>query len=53
LRTGNDLVRDGFADVVAFGAPFISNPDSVERFSDDLKLKPGEGDEGDHRPSKR
>ena len=38
FETGNDLVRDGFADAIAFGAPFISNPDLVERFSGGLML---------------
>ena len=42
--TGNALVRDGFADAVAYGAPFISNPDLVERFSDDLGLSPSDRD---------
>ncbi|MGO8267867.1 alkene reductase [Rhizobium ruizarguesonis] len=44
FETGNALVRDGFADAVAFGAPFISNPDVVERFSNDLKLSPSNPD---------
>lgn len=44
LETGNALVRDGFADAVAYGAPFISNPDLVERFSDDLMLSPSDRD---------
>lgn len=29
---GNQVIQDGFADAVAFGKPFISNPDLVERF---------------------
>lgn len=29
---GNQVIKDGFADAVAFGKPFISNPDLVERF---------------------
>jgi N-ethylmaleimide reductase len=44
FETGNALVRYGFADAVAFGAPFISNPDLVERFSNDLKLSPSDPD---------
>ncbi len=44
FETGNALVRDGFADAIAFGAPFISNPDLVERFSNDLKLSPSNPD---------
>jgi N-ethylmaleimide reductase len=43
-RTGNALFRDGYGDAVAFGAPFISNPDLVERFSSDLKLSPSNPD---------
>lgn len=44
FETGNALVRDGFADAVAYGAPFISNPDLVQRFSDGLALSPGNRD---------
>jgi N-ethylmaleimide reductase len=29
---GNDIVRQGHADLVAFGVPYIANPDLVERF---------------------
>jgi N-ethylmaleimide reductase len=42
FETGNALVRNGFADAIAFGAPFISNPDLVERFSGDLMLSPSD-----------
>lgn len=38
FETGNALLRDGFADAVAFGTPFIANPDLVERFSNNLQL---------------
>jgi len=38
LETGNDVVEAGDADLVAFGKPFISNPDLVERFESDLEL---------------
>lgn len=31
-------VADGLADLVAFGRPFISNPDLVERFANGWKL---------------
>src|SRR5690554_3791104 len=31
-------LRDGFGDLVAFGRPFISNPDLVERLRDDRPL---------------
>ena len=35
-----DMVASGKADVVAFGRPFISNPDLVHRLRDDLPLAP-------------
>jgi N-ethylmaleimide reductase len=44
FETGNAVVREGFADAVAFAAPFISNPDLVERFSNGLKLSPSNPD---------
>ena len=31
-ETGNRVIEEGYADLVAFGVPFISNPDLVERF---------------------
>jgi N-ethylmaleimide reductase len=30
---GNKVIEEGWADAVAFGKPFISNPDLVERFA--------------------
>lgn len=35
---GNKVIADGDADMVAFGKPFISNPDLVERFSQNIPL---------------
>lgn len=35
---GNKVIEDGFADAVAFGKPFISNPDLVERFATNAEL---------------
>jgi N-ethylmaleimide reductase len=35
-----DAVESGKADVVAFGRPFISNPDLVERLKLNAKLTP-------------
>jgi N-ethylmaleimide reductase len=32
LESGNAAIRDGHADMVAFGRPYIANPDLVERF---------------------
>ncbi len=31
-------IRDGRADMISFGRPFISNPDLVERFEHDYPL---------------
>jgi N-ethylmaleimide reductase len=35
---GNHLISSGLADLVAFGRPYISNPDLVERFRADAPL---------------
>ncbi|MCL5129425.1 alkene reductase [Algibacter sp. L4_22] len=35
---GNKVIEDGDADLVAYGKPFISNPDLVERFENNLEL---------------
>ena len=35
---GNTIIEDGLADLVAYGKPFISNPDLVERFENNLEL---------------
>ncbi|MDN3618889.1 alkene reductase [Polaribacter undariae] len=35
---GNKVLEDGNADIVAYGKPFISNPDLVERFENNLEL---------------
>lgn len=32
FETGNEIIAAGNADMVSFGAPFIANPDLVERF---------------------
>lgn len=37
-ETGNKIIEAGDADLVAFGKPFISNPDLVERFEQHLDL---------------
>ncbi len=36
--TGNKAIEEGWADAVAFGVPFISNPDLPERFRRDEQL---------------
>ncbi len=38
--TAETLLRSGAADVVAFGVPYLANPDLVERFRGDLPLAP-------------
>jgi len=35
---GNRLIAEGLADLVAFGRPFIANPDLVQRFAEDAPL---------------
>ncbi len=37
-ETGNRTIASGLADLVAFGAPFIANPDLVERFAKNIPL---------------
>lgn len=37
-ETGNQVIEDGDADMVAYGVPFIANPDLVERFKKDAPL---------------
>ncbi|MFI5527021.1 alkene reductase [Kitasatospora sp. NPDC051853] len=38
LARAQEALRTGHADLVAFGAPFIANPDLVRRYRDDLPL---------------
>jgi N-ethylmaleimide reductase len=40
LENAEAAVRDGLADLIAFGRPFISNPDLVERFANGWPLAP-------------
>jgi len=35
---GNKVIADGYADLVAYGKPYISNPDLVARFEHNLDL---------------
>jgi len=37
-ESGNKVIGDGDADLVAFGKPFVSNPDLVERFENNIPL---------------
>jgi N-ethylmaleimide reductase len=41
-ESGNDLLARGLADAVAFGAPFIANPDLVDRFAHGHPLAEGD-----------
>lgn len=37
-ESGNQVIEDGYADMVAYGVPFIANPDLVARFEKDAPL---------------
>ena len=37
-ESGNEVIQKGNADMVAYGKPYISNPDLVERFAQDVPL---------------
>jgi N-ethylmaleimide reductase len=37
-ETGNQVIAEGHADLVAIGVPFIANPDLVERFAEGAAL---------------
>ena len=39
---GNQVIADGHADLVAFGTPYIANPDLVERFAKHEPLAKGD-----------
>lgn len=39
-ETAEAAIRDSHADLIAFGRPFISNPDLVERFANGWSLNP-------------
>ena len=38
--SGNAVLEEGLADLVAYGKPYISNPDLVERFAANAELAP-------------
>ena len=38
LCKGNQVIADGYADLVAFKVPFIANPDLVTRFAEGADL---------------
>jgi len=39
-ETAEEAISQGFADLIAFGRPYISNPDLVERFAHGWELNP-------------
>lgn len=39
LDSGNEVIRDGLADLVSFGTLYIANPDLVRRFREGLALE--------------
>lgn len=43
-ESGNAILREGTADLVSFGEPFIANPDLVTRFKYNLPLSEGNRD---------
>jgi len=43
-ESGNKIIKEGNADMVAFGKLFISNPDLVERFRNNKPLSPWDKD---------
>ncbi|RZM27575.1 MAG: alkene reductase [Pedobacter sp.] len=43
-ESGNAILEAGTADLVSFGAPFIANPDLVERFAGNLPLSESDRD---------
>lgn len=44
-KTGDKEIEEGNADLVAYGRPFIANPDLVERFANDWPLNDPKGPE--------
>ncbi len=42
--TGQKAINDGLADLIAYGSPFIANPDLVERYRHDLPLATPDAD---------
>lgn len=44
FESGNNIIDNGHADLVAFGKLFISNPDLIERFSIGAPLNPWDSD---------
>lgn len=42
LEKANQLLEDGYADIISFGTLYISNPDLVERFRTNASLNEGD-----------
>lgn len=42
LEKANQLLDDGYADIISFGTLYISNPDLVERFRTNASLNEGD-----------
>ena len=40
LESANDQIYAGFADMITFGRPYMSNPDLPERFAKGIPLEP-------------
>jgi N-ethylmaleimide reductase len=43
-RKGEKVIEEGYADLVAYGKPYIANPDLVERFEHNLALAEADQD---------
>jgi N-ethylmaleimide reductase len=39
IKKKGKVIEEGYADLVAYGKPYISNPDLVERFEHNLLLQ--------------
>jgi N-ethylmaleimide reductase len=44
IKKGDKVIEEGYADLVAYGKPYISNPDLVERFEHNLALAEADQD---------
>jgi N-ethylmaleimide reductase len=42
LERAATAIRDGMADLIAFGVPFLANPDLVRRYRENLPLNPAD-----------
>ena len=44
LRSGNEAIARGDADLIAYGVPFLANPDLPERFRQNAPLNEADVD---------